>query len=91
MGAENSYLKKTVPLLYRKSILDVAIYTWVKAQKKLIPSLSINECAKGFMSEHDISEDDLSHEAVMKSFKRTQKELFDEQKNHFGKGPYYLD
>lgn len=80
MGAKNGYLNETVPLLYRKQILDVMIYTWIDAQRFTLPTITVEDSAISFMRHYKISEDQLSLKKVTETFWRIQKELIDEQK-----------
>lgn len=80
MGAPNGYLNETVPLLYRKQILDVMIYTFIDAQRFSLPSISVEESAISFLRHYKIEEEQLSVEKVTRTFWRIQKELIDEQK-----------
>lgn len=80
MGAKNNYLNDRVPLLYRKQILDVMIYTFIDTQRFTIPSISIEESALSFMRHYQIPEDELSLDKIKITFFRIQKELIDESK-----------
>ena len=84
MGSPNTYLQNHVPTLYRKSILDVMIFTFIDAQRFTVPTISITESAKAFMLRYQIDEGEMSLEKVVKTFTRLQKELFDEQKTNKG-------
>lgn len=86
MGAKNSFLENNVSVIYRKSILDVMIYTFISTQRFTIPTISIEESAKSFLAYHKIQEGDLSLDKITKTYSRIQKELFDEQKT--GNQPY---
>ncbi len=80
MGAKNSFLENNVSVIYRKSILDVMIFTFISAQRFTIASISIEESAKSFLMYHKIEEEELSIDKIKKTYTRIQKELFDEQK-----------
>lgn len=81
MGSPNRYLKNNVPVIFRKGILDIMIFCHIKAQRDLIPSISVAESAKSFMTLNNIDEGELSLDAVTTSYWRLQKEIFNEQKS----------
>ena len=80
MGAENAYLKNNIPALYRKSIMDVAIYVFIDTQKFTIPSISIEESAKAFIAHNNINEEEYSLDAILKSYLRTRKQIIEDEK-----------
>lgn len=80
MGAKNKYFANNVPALFRRTLLDQAIYVFIDTQKFTIPSISIEESAKAFLTHYKISEDEYSHAAVVKSYLRTRKDLYNEER-----------
>lgn len=84
MGHKNNYLDKEVPALYRKQALDIMIYTFIDAQRMLIPSLSVMDCAKSFLNRYKIDEGDLSLHKIETTYYRTQKEIYADQKTKSG-------
>ena len=74
------FIENNFSVLYRKTILDITIYDWISCAKYHIPSLSVPECAKSFLSFNNIDEGELSIDKIVKTYFRIQKELFDEQK-----------
>lgn len=82
MGAKNQYLDKHVPMLYRKTALDIIIYTFIDTQRFTIPGISVQESAKSFLKHYDIDEGDLSLEKITTTFFRIQKELINEKKTN---------
>lgn len=87
MGAKNSFLENNVSVIYRKSILDVMIYTFIAAQRFTVSSITIEESANSFLVFHQISKNELSIDKIVKTFSRMQKEIFDEQKTVNQKRP----
>ncbi len=80
MGQKNTYLTEHIPALYRKSILDIMIYTFIDTQRYTIPGISIDNSALAFLKRYDIDEAEMSKYKVISTFTRIQKELFEEQK-----------
>lgn len=89
MGAENSYLKDNFKIIFRKSILDITIYAFMSGQLRLLPSLSINEAARSFMTYADIREEEFSVESITQSYLRTRKQLIDEQRQTGESSPFF--
>lgn len=90
MGAENSYLKNHVSLLCRKNAIEQAIYVSIETTRRHLPSVSVDEAVKSFMVHFNITEDDMSFESIRGSYFRTQKQLYEEQRKHTGKSPFYF-
>jgi hypothetical protein len=84
MGQKNQYLDKHIPALYRKTALDIMIFTFIDAQRFTIPGISIENSALSFLKRYDIDEGDLSIEKIRKTYTRIQKELFEDQKTNNG-------
>ncbi|MDQ3047656.1 MAG: hypothetical protein M3R27_08925 [Bacteroidota bacterium] len=80
MGQKNQYLDKVIPALYRKQMLDVMIYTFIEAQRSLVPGLSVSDSAKSFLMSYDIDEGDMTLEKIKSTYFRIQKDLFHEKK-----------
>ena len=80
MGAKNSFMHSNFSVIHRKSNLDIMIYSFIGGQRFAVPSISVEESAKAFLKYNRIDEDELSIDTITRSFFRTQKELFDEQK-----------
>jgi hypothetical protein len=80
MSKQSEFLVNNFSVLQRKTLLDVRIWEWITASKHLIPSLSVNDCAKSFLTFYKIDEGELSVYKISQTFFRIQKELFDEQK-----------
>lgn len=80
MGHKNKYLDKVVPAMYRLNTLDTMIYTWINAQRFLIPSLSVENCALSFLMYHQIEEEELSLDKVKLTYYRIQKSIINERK-----------
>lgn len=76
----NKFLDNNIQRLYRHNALSIMIYTWITAQKFTVPSISVEESSLAFMKHQNISEDEMSLGTVMTTFKRIQKEVFDEYK-----------
>ena len=80
MGSKkNLYLEKHLPVLFRRSLMDQAIYVFIDAQKFTIPSISIEESAKAFMVHNKIEEEEYSLDAIKQSYLRTRKAIYGEE------------
>lgn len=86
MGAKNSFMHNNFSVIHRKSNLDLMIYSFIGGQRFAIPSISVEESAKAFLQYNGIDEEELPLETITRSFWRTQKEVFNEQKTDASKG-----
>lgn len=80
MGHKNKYLDKVVPAMYRLNSLDTMIYTWINAQRFLIPGLSVENSALSFLKHHQIDEQDLTLDKIKMTYFRVQKDIINEKK-----------
>ena len=80
MSDKQKYQNKVIPALYRKQILDVMIFTFIQAQRRLIPTLTIRECGISFLKHYDIDEDELSLLKIEKTYQRIQKEVIKDER-----------
>lgn len=84
MGQKNNYLHNAIPALYRKTALDIMIYTFIDCQRFTIPGISVENAALSFMKHHKINEDEMSIQKVTLTYYRIQKEIFNEQRSDKG-------
>ncbi len=80
MAKENIYIENHIPKFYRKSILDVMIFTWIDCQRTTIPGISVENSALSFLKHQNIPEEELTIAKITQTFFRIQKELIDERK-----------
>jgi len=81
MPKETDFMNINFCVLHRKSCLDRSIYDWITSARYHIPSLSVADCAKSFLTYHKIDEGELSIYKIAQTFNRIQKELFEELKS----------
>lgn len=79
-GSKNKYLEEAVPNFYRRQTIDVMIFTFIDTYRFVLPSVSVNEAASAFVKRYKISYDLLTTEAVIQSYYRTQKDLYEAEK-----------
>lgn len=76
----NKFLDNNVSRLYQHNALCVMIFTWIKAQKFTVPSISVEESALAFMKHEKIDEEEMSLRAVTSIYERINKELIEQSK-----------
>lgn len=81
MGQKNKYLEDRIPALYRKTALDIMIYTFIDAQRFTIPGISVENSAISFLKHYEVDEEDLTINKITTTFFRIQKELINESKS----------
>ena len=69
-------IKKTIPKIYKRTFLDAALFSWIKAQKDLIPNISIDQSIEKFRSHWSLTEDDWSSSDMRVTYNRITKEFF---------------
>lgn len=67
-------------VLHRKNCLDRSIFDWISSAKHHVPSLSVADCAKSFLTYNKIDEGELSLFKITTTYNRIQKEIFNDQK-----------
>ncbi len=80
MGHKNQYMENNFTVIQRKNCLDLSIWFWIHSARYHLPSLSVADCAKSYLTANKIDEGELSIHKISQTFNRIQKELFDEQK-----------
>lgn len=80
MGNTNSYIEKNIPILYRKQILDVMIFTYIDCQRFTIPGITVEDSSLSFMKRHGVDPEEMTIEKIRTTYYRIQKELLNEHK-----------
>jgi hypothetical protein len=80
VSAKNKYIENNIPALYRRTILDVMIYTFIDAVKHTIPGISVDEAALAFSKKYKIDEDEMTLTSITRVYYRIQKELFEDER-----------
>jgi hypothetical protein len=70
-----------IPKLYKRKTLDIMIFTFIYAQRTLIPSITVKEAAIGFMREFRLGEEEYNLNSVLVTYNRVNKELFEAEKH----------
>lgn len=74
-------LKKALPKIYKRSWLDACLFSWVRAQKNLVPNISIDKAIARFYKEFDITESDYPLRDCQTTYTRMNQEYYDAQKS----------
>lgn len=51
-------LKQVIPKLYKRQFLEGVLFGWIRAQKALVPSITIEQAVESFYKDQDITEDE---------------------------------
>ncbi|OPZ87927.1 MAG: hypothetical protein BWY74_03279 [Firmicutes bacterium ADurb.Bin419] len=79
-NSRNAYLENNFTAIQRASILEVQIFSWIAGQKFMVPSISVDESAKSFLSYNNIDEGELSIANMRQIYYRLLNKIIDEQK-----------
>lgn len=77
---KNKYLESAIPKFYRRNTLDLMIFTFIDTYKWLIPSVSVEEAAIAFKKRYKIQSTQMTDDAIIQSYYRSQKFLNDAEK-----------
>jgi hypothetical protein len=77
---ENKYLENLIPKLYRRQTLDIMIFTYIDTARFLIPELTLDEAAEGFIKRYKIGVDLLNIDSIKQSYYRTQQLLVEAER-----------
>ena len=73
-------LMKLIPKLYRRSYEDNGLYFFVRGQKQLLPSLTIDLAIKNYFREVGIEFDEWDLDCARVTYFRMVHEFYDNQK-----------
>lgn len=72
-------LTKPIPRIYKKSAENMLLYAWVKAQRQLIPTMTVEQAIWSYFKQFEI--DDWDIECAVVTFCRMEKEYYEDFKN----------
>lgn len=68
-------LIKLIPRIYKKNAESIMLFSWVKAQQQIVPTITIEQAIWNFLKYTDI--DDWDIESVKTTYTRLQKDFYD--------------
>ena len=79
-GIQPKSLKQSVNKIYKRQWLEGVLFGWIRAQKTLIASITIEQSILSFYKDLDITESDFPMADCYSTFMRMSKEFLDSQK-----------
>lgn len=73
---------KAIPKIYRRSFLEMSIFSWINALKYTLPHLTFEQCLNGFYKFYDVDENEYPRKTAIQSYTRMNKELITEIKQN---------
>ena len=73
-------LKQIIPKIYKRHWLEGVLFGWIRGQKTLVNSVTIEQAIQSFYKDMDISEDDYPLQDCKTTYKRMTQEFYDNQK-----------
>lgn len=74
-------LTKTIPKIYKRNAESISLLSFVRAQKQIVPTVTLDQAIMNFFREFGISMDDWDIESARTTYNRMQKDFFDDCKN----------
>jgi hypothetical protein len=71
-------LTACIPKIYKCNAENIMLFTWVNAQKQIVPTVTLNQAIRNYFRFAGIYDWDLS--AAIATFGRLQKEFYDDCK-----------
>lgn len=73
-------ITKRIERIYKNNAENIMLFTWVKAQRDILPTMRIEQSILGFFRSMDISIEDWDLDSAKATFSRLQKEYIDDCK-----------
>lgn len=74
-------MKQIIPKLYKRQWLEGVLFGWIRANKTLIPSMTIEQAIQSFYKDQDITEEDFPLTDCLTTYQRMTREYYDAQKS----------
>jgi hypothetical protein len=78
---QHKSLKQIIPKIYKRQWLEGVLFGWIRANKTLVPSITIEQAVKSFYKDQDISEDDFPMADCITTYQRMTKEYYESLKD----------
>lgn len=76
-GLEKEFIK-CIPRIYKKSAENIMLFTWVNAQRQIVPTITTEQSIWNYFKFVDIEDWDM--ESAVVTFSRLQKEFYQDCK-----------
>lgn len=75
-------LKKSIPKIYKRHWLEAVLWGWIRAQKVLVESITIEQSILSFYKDLGITEEEYPLADCFTTYKRMTREFYDSQKTN---------
>jgi hypothetical protein len=76
MPREKEFIK-LVPKIYRRNAEDLGLFFWIRAQKDIVPTITIEQAILSYFRELGVSVDDWDMITARQTYTRMQHEFYD--------------
>jgi hypothetical protein len=74
-------LNKCIPSIYKRNAESIGLFFFVKAQKQIVPAITLEQSIMNFFRCAEISLDEWDIESARTTYSRMQKEFYDDCKS----------
>jgi hypothetical protein len=71
-------LTKVIPNIYKRNAENIGLFFFVKAQKQIIPTVTLDQAIMNFFRFAEISLDEWDLESARTTYNRMQKDFYDD-------------
>lgn len=81
-GVQHKSVKQSIQKIYKRQWLEGVLFGWIRAQRTLVPSVTIEQAIQSFYKDLDITPDDFPTADCVTTYTRMTKELYESQKSN---------
>jgi len=71
-------ITKSIPKIYKRNAENIMLFCWVKAQKQVIPTVTLEQAISNFFRFACINVDEWDMESAKTTFNRLQKDYYED-------------
>lgn len=72
----NKSIKQRIPKIYKRQWLEAVLFGWIRANKTIIPSITIEQAVESFYKDQDITEYDYPMSDCISTYQRMTREFY---------------
>lgn len=76
---KSKYCNKLILRIYRVNLADQLLFSWVNAQKKIVPTITLEQAIRSYLNFFDVIDWDI--ESAKSTYSRLQKEYYQDCKS----------
>ena len=68
---------ETIPKIYKRNAENIMLFSWVKSQKQIVPTITLEQAIMNYFKFNGITVDDWDIESAIATFTRLQNDYYD--------------